>query len=364
MSEINCFSVRVDKLKAILQNSQSALLITNQINVGYFSGFQHSEGAFLVTDSCSYLLVDFRYFEAAQNYAVGCQVVCFKSFVNDVETLLKKHNIKALYFESSDLTVKRFKAYKNTLSLSGIECIADDTLDDKITQIRIIKDEAECAKILKAQKITEEAYLEVLNYLKPGVSEKSIAIELEYLIKKKGAERTAFDLITITGKKTSLPHGVPSDDVVKEGDFFTMDIGSVFEGYHSDMTRTVAIKSVTDEQKQIYQTVLQAQLTALTKVKSDVACSNVDKAARDIITSAGYGEYFGHATGHGVGLEIHEFPAVSTKSNTILKSGMIITVEPGIYLPNKFGVRIEDMVCVTDNGYNNFASLSKELIIV
>ena len=364
MLDKNVFMDRVQNLKSLLQNKFSAFLITNEINVGYFSGFYHSEGAFLVTDSTAYLLVDFRYYEAAQKYAVGCEVICYTNFTQDVTEILNKYDINSLFFESTDLTVKRFSNYSKVFAEKKIECIADGSLDDKITDIRIIKDESECAQILKAQQITEEAYLEVLNYLKPGVSEKSIALELEYLIKKKGGERVSFDLITITGKKTSLPHGVPSDDIVKEGDFFTMDIGSVFQGYHSDMTRTVAIKRADEEKKRVYDIVLKAQLAALEKIKSGVLCSDIDKTARDIITEAGYGEYFGHSTGHGVGLEIHEAPVVSSKSNQVLKSGMIITDEPGIYLPQKFGVRIEDMVCVTENGYRNFVSLPKELIIV
>jgi Xaa-Pro aminopeptidase len=179
-----------------------------------------------------------------------------------------------------------------------------------------------------------------------------------------GAECKSFDLITITGKKTSLPHGVPSDDIVKEGDFFTIDFGAVYEGYHSDTTRTVAVKYATEEMEKIYNIVLEAQLKALEKVKSGVKASEVDRAARNIIESYGYGECFGHSTGHGVGLDIHEAPMVSKKSETILESGMIITDEPGIYLPEKFGVRIEDMLCVTENGCKNFVSLPKELIII
>ena len=204
----------------------------------------------------------------------------------------------------------------------------------------------------------------MLNYLKPGVSERRVALELEHLIKLNGGEGVSFDLITITGKKTSLPHGVPSDDIVSEGDFFTFDIGSIFDCYHSDTTRTVAIKSADEEMKKVYDIVLKAQLAVLDSVKPGAKCSDVDKIARDIISENGYGKYFGHATGHGVGLDIHESPVVSPRSETMLKKGMIITDEPGIYLPGKFGVRIEDMLCVTDTGYKNFVSLPKELIIV
>ena len=179
-----------------------------------------------------------------------------------------------------------------------------------------------------------------------------------------GAECKSFDLITITGKKTSLPHGVPSDGIVKEGDFFTFDFGAVYEGYHSDTTRTVAVKYATDKMTEIYNIVLKAQLAALEKIKPGVKCSEVDKTARDIISEHGYGKFFGHATGHGVGLDIHEAPTVSPRGEITLKSGMVITDEPGIYLPNEFGVRIEDMLCVTDEGCKNFVSLPKELIIV
>ena len=218
--------------------------------------------------------------------------------------------------------------------------------------------------IKKAQQITEEAYTEVLNYIKPNVTEREIALELDYLMRKKGADGVSFSLITITGKNTSLPHGVPKDNTIKEGDFFLSDIGALYNGYHSDMTRTVAVKSATDEMEEIYNIVLKAQLSALETVKAGTKASVVDKTARDIISSYGYGEMFGHSTGHGVGLDIHEQPTVSINSETILSSGMVITVEPGIYIPNKFGVRIEDMVCVTKDGYENFATIDKSLIIV
>jgi Xaa-Pro aminopeptidase len=241
---------------------------------------------------------------------------------------------------------------------------SDDSLTKAILDLRIIKDELEIEYLYEAQKITEKAYLDVLNYVRPGVSERTVSIELEHLMKKYGASHVSFDLITITGKKTSLPHGVPSDDIIKEGDFFTMDIGSLFEGYHSDMTRTVAVKSCNDEQRRIYDIVLKAQLTALYGVKAGVKAAYVDKLARDVISNAGYGEQFGHSTGHGVGLNIHEEPFVSAKGDKTLSENMVITVEPGIYLENRFGVRIEDMVLVKENGFENFATLSKELIIV
>lgn len=355
---------RIEKLKNILKSDKEAALITNEINVGYFSGFHHSEGVMLITQKSATLFVDFRYIEAAQKYA-ECDVKCIKSgFSDSIAELCKNENINSIYLEASDITLSRFNNYKKCFDKHSIEFDVSTDLDKNISNIRIIKTDDEFQKILKAQQIAEEAYLEVLNYIKPDVSERSIALELEYLMKKKGAERVSFDLITITGKKTSFPHGVPGDELISYGDFFTMDFGAVYDGYHSDTTRTVAVGNATEEMKSVYSIVLKAQLAALNTIKSGVKCSDVDIAARVIIEQSGYGKYFGHATGHGVGLEIHESPSLSSKSETVLKNGMVVTDEPGIYLPDKFGVRIEDMLLVTDNGCKNFVSLPKELIIV
>lgn len=358
------FRKRINGIKSVLQSSEEALFITNQNNIGYFCGFFNSEGVMLVTTEKAFLFVDFRYIEAAKKKSSCCEVICFSNLGADLLKVLKDNSVNKLYFEASDITVARFNSFKSLFKENKIECNSSSTLDKAICNLRIIKDETEIDKIQKAQQITEKAYNEVLNFLKAGVSEKEIAARLEFLMKMNGAEDISFDLITITGKKTSLPHGVPSDDVVKEGDFFTFDIGAVYEGYHSDTTRTIAIGYATDIMQEIYSIVLKAQLAALEKIKSGVLCNEVDKTARDIIDNAGYGKYFGHSTGHGVGLDIHEAPNVSPKSDIKLEKGMIITDEPGIYLPEKFGVRIEDMVCVTEEGCKNFVSLPKELIIL
>ncbi len=357
-------NLRVEKLRAFINSTDTAVLVKNEINVGYFSGFHHSEGVYLLTNEKAYLFVDFRYFEAAQKYAVDCEVICYKKLIQDISEILNKIGVSKLYAESTALTVAEYEMYKKLFLENDIEIYCDSELDKAISNIRIIKNHTEFEKILKAQQIAEKAYNEVLNYIRPDVSERKIAIELEYLMKKYGAERVAFDLITITGSKTSLPHGVPSDDIIKYGDFFTMDFGAVYDGYHSDTTRTVAIGSATDEQKEIYDIVLNAQLAVLKEVKASKACSEIDNIARSIIEEAGYGKCFGHSTGHGVGLEIHEAPNVSPRGEIILKEGMVITDEPGIYIPEKFGVRIEDMIYITENGYINFVTLPKELIIL
>ena len=356
------FDKRINTIKAFL-NEAEATLITNEVNIGYFTGFFHSEGALLVTQNSVTLFVDFRYIEAAQKKAC-CKAVCFQKLSGSLLEALKAENVKTVYAEAEHMSVSRFDFFKKAFADNGIAFTADGTLDKQIGKCRIIKDKTELEKIAKAQQISEQAYLELLNDIKPGVSECELSARLEYYMKLRGAEDISFDLITITGKKTSLPHGVPSFDTVAEGDFFTCDFGAVYEGYHSDTTRTVAVGYATDEMRGVYEIVLRAQLAALEKIKPGAKCSEVDKTARDIITEAGYGEYFGHSTGHGVGLDIHELPFVSSKSDTLLSKGMVITDEPGIYLPGKFGVRIEDMLCVTENGYHNFVNLPKELIIL
>ncbi len=358
------FEKRINALRTLISDKKEALLLSNEVNIGYFTGFFHSEGYLAVTQNCVALFVDFRYFEAAQNKAQCCKVICFQKLSESLNELFESEHIASVIGEADNLSVSCFSLFKKVFSEHNIEITADGSLDKKINEIRIIKDKTEIEKIEKAQRIAEKAYLEMLNYLKPGVCERELSARLEFEMKRGGAEDISFDLITITGKKTSLPHGVPSDDTVKPGDFFTCDFGAVYEGYHSDTTRTVAVGFAADEMREIYEIVLKAQLSALEAIRPNVKCSEVDKTARDIIEQSGYGKYFGHSTGHGVGLDIHEQPYVSSKSDTVLQPGMIITDEPGIYLPDKFGVRIEDMVYVTENGYYNFVNLPKELIIL
>ena len=361
---MNDIEIRVNKLRNLLESQKDSFLITNEKNIFYLTGFNKSEGALLLTSTQAYLFVDFRYYEAACAKAKCCEVLLYSNLKDSLISVLKKCSVKSVQIESTHMTVSTFQKYVTFMNEAGISVISNSALDNFISNLRMIKSEDEINCIAKAQAISEKAYSEVLNYIKPGVSEQSIANELEYLMKKYGAEDISFDLITITGKKTSLPHGVPDDSIIYPGDFFTMDIGAIYNGYHSDMTRTVAVKECSDKQREIYDIVLKAQLSALDSVKSGIESSKVDKIARDIITDAGYGDCFGHSTGHGVGLDIHEQPNVSPNSNHILSNGMVITIEPGIYINNKFGVRIEDMVLVEEQGYRNFATLSKELIIV
>ncbi len=353
---------RIKKVRDLISDKDTAILITSDVNRFYFSGFRSSAGAVFVTKNSVSLLVDFRYAEAARNCADNnVDVICYNKLFDSLNKLIENEGIKAVIIEEDDVTIAQLKKIREELK---VDIVDDFNLSDKILNLRMIKSDDEIDKIIKAQKITEKSYLELLNYVKVGVSEKKLALELEHLMKLNGAQRAAFDIIAISGKNTSLPHGVPSDKTLEKGDFITFDIGSVYDGYHSDMTRTIALGYATDEMSEIYDIVLKAHIEASRKIKSGNTTADVDNAARDYITSKGYGEYFGHTTGHGVGLEIHEKPTVYHTDKTILKPNMIITDEPGIYLPDKFGVRVEDMFFVTDNGYKDLASIDKELIIL
>lgn len=355
---------RWEHLQDGLTQPGQAALVVSDVNRFYLSGFRSSAGCVLVTRQGAYLLVDFRYGEAAKKAVRHMEVVVFDRLSQSLTQLLKKHRVKTLYLEAEGISVKQASQFEQMCKSCGVKIAADETLDLLLCNLRMIKSRGEILKIKEAQRITEEAYFDTLNIIKPGVTEKEIALRLEFEMRKRGASGVAFDLITITGAKTSLPHGEPDETPVKSGDFVTMDIGAVYGGYHSDMTRTVAVGFVTDEQEEIYNIVLKAQEKALSGIKAGVTGEYADSLARNVIAAAGYGKCFGHSTGHGVGLCIHEEPRLSATVGTILSSGMVVTVEPGIYLPGKFGVRIEDMVCVTKNGCTNLTNIPKTLTVL
>ncbi len=351
----------VEKLQACLPDERTAALVTGAVNRRCLSGFSSSAGAVLVTKARAVLLLDFRYVEAAQRAVKPpVEVVRFKRLADEANNIFLQENIQSVLIEEEVVSVAEFESLKTAL----VPQVLSGGLSEKLSEIRTIKTPGEIEKIISAQRITERAYIEVLNLLKPGVTERRIAVELEHLIHVCGGERVAFDLICITGENTSLPHGVPGERVVRDGDFFTFDIGAVYDGYHSDMTRTVAVGSASDEMRMIYETVLTAHEKARRVIKAGVTAAEVDAAARDHIAMCGYGEYFGHSTGHGVGLEIHEAPVVSGRSQTILQDGMVITDEPGIYLPGRFGVRIEDMYLVKGDDPVDLAEVPKKLVVI
>ena len=321
-----------------------------------------SAGMLLIFKECAYLIIDFRYIETARNTVKNCTVMEQENLTEQINSLMKKHNAKSLAVESMDMTLSRMSFLEK--KFPDIEFIKSDELSNNIYDMRTIKSTEEIEKIHKAQKIAEKAFDEILGFIRPGVTEREIALKLDNCMLENGAEGLSFETIALAGANTSMPHGVPGNYKVKNGDFVLMDFGAVYDGYHSDMTRTVCVGQSSEKMGKIYDIVLKAQLEALKKVKSGITGSELDGYARDIIDESGYGDFFGHSLGHGVGMEIHEFPTASSKSETILKENMVVTVEPGIYLPGEFGVRIEDFVVVTENSHQNLTNCPKKLIIL
>ena len=352
----------INKLQKFLKNNFEAIIISSPENRRYFTGFPSSDGYLVVTKNDAVFFTDSRYIEAAQQSVKNCRAQKLTRVANEVNDYIKENNILKIYTERNRVTVSLYDFLKTVFLPCRVT--ASKKLEKEIDNIRRAKSEEEKVCILTAQKIAENAFEHILTFIKPGVTEKQIALELDFYMLSHGAEALSFETIAVTGKKTSMPHGVSDDTVVEIGDFVTMDFGAVYKGYHSDMTRTVAVGEVSADQRKIYEIVLSAQKASLEILKKGLSCKDADAAARDIIKSAGYGDYFGHGTGHGVGIEIHELPNLSPRSDAILQVGNVVTVEPGIYIPNKFGVRIEDMALITENGCRNLTNAPKELIIL
>lgn len=334
--------------------------ITSDINRRYFTGMKSSAGFVLAFPEKSYLLVDFRYIEKACRTVLDAEVIELKKFYPQVRQLLKKHGASRVSIESETLTVKLFNSYKHLFQ--EIEFDSSDDLSNAIKKLRMTKDDDEIACIRKAQEIAETAYEKLFPFIRVGVTEREIALELNRLMFAHGAEDLSFDTIVLSGVNTSMPHGVPSDKKVAEGEFVLMDFGAVWNGYHSDMTRTVCVGKPSEEMEKVYNIVLEAQLAGINAAKPGITGAELDNVSREIIEKAGYGEYFGHSLGHGVGMEIHESPNASPGYKFPLNEKSVITVEPGIYLAGKFGVRIEDFVILTENGCENLTKCAKKLI--
>ncbi len=348
--------------RLVLPEGADCALITSDISRRYLTGMKSSAGLVLAFENEAYLLIDFRYIEKAKATVRSCEVIELKNTREQICGLMEKHGAKTIAVEAEDMTLSRMAFYEE--KFPEYEFIKDKRLSESISKLRIVKNEDEISKIISAQRIAEKAFDEVLNFIKPGVTEREISLCLDEYMLRNGAEALSFETIALGGKNTSMPHGVPSDYVIQNGDFVLMDYGAVYDGYHSDMTRTVCVGQPTDKMISVYETVLEAQLKALEFVKSGISCAELDKSARDVIEKAGFGEYFGHSLGHGVGMEIHEAPTASEKSKEQLTENMIVTVEPGIYLPGEFGVRIEDFVVVTEKNCKNLTNCPKNLIIL
>lgn len=354
---------RLQKIAAALrERNWDAVLIAGGENLCYATGFVGLEGMVFVTkDGKGFCHTDSRYIEAAEAAITpeGYQV-CMpeESYPEAAATLAKKFQVKLLAFEDRVMPVSEYEKYREAVP-SVLTCAGD-----LFETLREVKEETEVARIVAAQRIAEDALRELLPMLKPGAVERELAAELDYLMAKRGSTGVSFPTILVSGTKSSMPHGVPGEKKLEDGDFVTIDFGAMVGGYHSDMTRTFAIGHATDEMKKVYNIVLQAQLTGIEAMEVGKSGRAVDAAARDIIEQAGYGRYFGHGLGHSLGLNIHENPRASRIWEPLLKQGNVVTVEPGIYLPGKFGVRIEDMVYLGVDGKRNLTEFPKELMIL
>ena len=353
---------RIEKLRQKLPPGFSAAIVKDAYNRVYLTGFESSAGVLIVTEKNAYLLVDFRYYEAAKaQTADNIEVVLTDDECTQIFDIVKSSGAACAYIEDK-ISLAEFTRLKERLA--NIELVSDSVLSDAVGVLRAVKEPGEIDAIKAAQCITDAAFSYILDFLRPGLAEREIAAELDYFMKKNGADDTAFPTICLCGEKTSMPHGVPGDGVVKNGGFVTIDFGAKKNGYCSDMTRTVAVGSVSDEQKMIYDVVLTAHIAATNAARAGITGSELDKVARDIINAHGFEGCFGHGLGHSLGLEVHEEPRASAKDDSVLLPGMVMTIEPGIYIAGKFGVRIENMVAIEKSGCEQLTNSERQLIII
>ena len=340
-----------------------AMLLTNEANRFYASGFHSTgtDGVALVTKDASYYWTDSRYIEAAESRVQDAQVALatvdhgYTALLNEA---IERHDIKTIGFEDEYMTVADLRMYEDKAHA------AFQPATKLMTGLRMVKDDEEIEALIGAQRIAERALSEIYNDIKVGVTEKEIAAKLTYLMLRYGAENMSFDPIVASGANGSMPHAVPTDKPIAAGDFVTMDFGCIYHGYCSDMTRTVAVGHVTEEMDRGYHIVLDAQLAGIAAAKAGVPGCDVHNAAAKVIADAGYGEYFGHGFGHGVGVEIHESPRASSTWKDPLPAGAVISAEPGIYIPGRFGVRIEDVIIIKEGGCENIHRAPKELLVL
>ncbi|MBQ7203775.1 MAG: aminopeptidase P family protein [Eubacterium sp.] len=340
-----------------------ALILCDEANMHYLCGFSPSEGIVFVTkDGSGIHFVDSRYTETAQNNAknTGLEVVEINTgFVKELGEYVKKLGIKSLVYEDETITLKRYNDIKS--NCEGVELLP---LGDRLMRERNRKEPYEIEMMKTANAIAEKSFLELLNFVEVGKTEKELAAQFDYLMAKNGSHGLSFDTILLTGAHTSMPHGVPGDSVIKEGDFVLFDFGATYKGYHSDMTRTVAVGSATDEMREMYDLVLKAQLAGIYAFNAGKKCADVYKAAYDVLDTKDMAQYFRHGLGHGVGLEIHEGFNASPRSVDTYETGNVSSIEPGIYLPDKFGIRIEDVCYLSPERRVNLSTVTKDLIIL
>lgn len=350
---------RVTRLREAMKlHDIEAVLITGEVNRRYLTGFTGSSGYVLITMQKAWLLTDFRYLTQAAEQAPGYEIVDHgASVTGTLKALLAQEKIDRLGFEEDHIVFATYRTYERELNP-----VALVPLSGLVEELRMFKDSGELALMKDAADLADRTFLHMLDVLKPGVSEWDAALELETFMRKNGATGTSFDTIMASGERSALPHGRASERIMQNNELVTMDFGAIMNGYCSDITRTVALGTPSAKLREIYDIVLEAQLHTLEFLRPGMTGREADALARDVITRYGYGDEFGHSTGHGLGLEVHEAPRVSKASDTVLKPGMVVTVEPGIYLPGIGGVRIEDDVVITETGIRRLTESTKDFI--
>lgn len=351
----------LDKYLSLLDGEVDGLLLTSRYSRHYGAEFDIAEGVAIVTKAGCRYFTDSRYTESAQNNIHNFEVLEINQFTGYNKRLndaIADFGVMALGYEESYITMAEYAGFEKNLNAKLVP------FGTKINSFRGTKEPWELELMRKAQKITDKAFAEVLTRIRPGMTELELQAELIYCMYKNGGTGLAFDPIVVSGPNTSLPHGVAGERVIQPGDFVTMDFGASFQGYCSDMTRTVAVGFATEEMKTVYNTVLEAQKTAIGMTRAGVPGCEIDAAARNVIAQAGYGQFFGHGYGHSLGLEIHESPSPNAGNKNPMPAGAVCSAEPGIYLPGKFGVRIEDVTVLSEDGCEIITESPKELIIV
>ncbi|MDO4364769.1 MAG: Xaa-Pro peptidase family protein [Clostridia bacterium] len=345
------------------EKNADALILTDEANMHYLCGFSPSEGMIVIFgNGDAFHLVDSRYTETAEHHAkeTGLKVIEIdKSFYIHLAEILGEHNTNSIVYESDTISLKSFENIKEYYPDAQMI-----PLGDALMRERNRKEASEIVLMKKANQIAEKAFTELLNHIKPGKTEKELAAYFDYLMAKEGSDGVSFDTILLAGERTSMPHGVPSENTVKDGEFVLFDFGATYQGYHSDMTRTVAVGSPSDEMREMYDLVLKAQLAGIKALNASVKCADVYKAAYDVLNEKDMAKYFRHGLGHGVGLEIHEGFNASPRSKDTYEIGNVTSIEPGIYIPGKFGIRIEDVCYLAPRGRENLSNVTKSLIIL
>ena len=347
---------RISRLKQIMRSAgMDALLVTRREDVRYLSGFTGSAGSLLIGPGLPCLVTDFRYKLQARKEIVGTTILIQKrDFFSALREAADDRGVTTLWFEESALTIEELKKLRK----QGLKPRGHREL---LRQLRIRKDRRELASIRKAIGRAERSFQELKPYLKPGVTERELGLTLEFLMREKGARKAAFDTIVASARNGAMPHAAATNRRIKQGDLVTIDFGAEADGYYCDITRTLCVGSPTARQREIHELVLKAQAAAIQAVRPGVSCKTVDGAAREIIRSAGHGRHFGHGTGHGIGLMVHEGPSVSPLSSDRVEQDMVFTIEPGVYIPGWGGVRVEDMVLVTEKGAKVLTGLPRDI---